>query len=139
MTPVESDDLIGDFFRLVETPVAVEESVIKDESRGHFAETLSWLEAVDNTENSYDMSLIYDIQDMAISQQLLCMCSQHSTLTNTFSASHTIFSESYNQTNYYGMQDVLGVDSHAGHEHCDCGGHYKDGKCESCGSLKDND
>ena len=135
----ETDDLIGDFFLLIETPAVVEESVTKDEPQGYFAETLSWLETIGNTEKSYDMTLVYNIQDMAISQQLLCICAQHTTLTNTTSASHPLFSEFYNQPTYYGMQDALGVDSHAGHEHCDCGGHYKDGKCESCGRPKDTD
>lgn len=135
----ETDDLIGDFFQLVENQAVVVESVSSSDSPGYFAETLSWLEIDSNRENYNNLNLVYAIQDMAISQQLLCMCSQHSTISNPTSMSHSVFSESFNQSNFYGMQDALGVDSHAGHEHCDCGGHYKDGKCESCGSLKDND
>ncbi len=137
--PAETDDLIGDFFQLVEAPSVAVDSDAKAESSGYFAETLSWLEAVDNTEKSYNMSVVYDIQNLAISQQLLCMCSQHSTIANTTMTSHAMFPESYNQAAFYGMQDSVGLDSHVGHEHCSCGGHYKDGKCEECGSLEHND
>lgn len=138
VTPTDTDDLIGDFFRLVEAPVAVEEPVSKDESHGYFAETLSWLEEVDSPTSIKSMELIYQIQDMAITQQLLCSCVAHSSILENPSSFST-YSYSYEPSFSLVEMTPLGADSHAGHEHCNCGGHYKDGKCESCGSLKDND
>ena len=137
---IDSDDLITEFFSLVEKPVIeTEVEAVELTVGGYFAETLSWLEQVDSPSNISSIDYIYQLQDMAISQQLLCICSQHSTISTTDLATYSIFSESYNQAGYFGFQDLLGVDSHMGHEHCDCGGHYKEGKCENCGSLKHND
>jgi len=130
------DDLISDFFQLVEEkPVVQEEVNVKNESSGYFAETLSWLKEVDSPKSDFSLSIIYEIQDRAIAQQLLCLCSQHQSTATTFTA----FSESYNSTFTPALQSFVGAESHAGHKHCDCGGHYKDGRCDSCGTLEHND
>jgi len=135
----DNDDLVADFFNLVEPPVLeAEVKPIESPISGYFTETISWLNEIDSPTNAHSIELIYQLQDTALTQQLLCSCADHTPLsdyTNGFSLS------SYSSDAPYSLdensQSVL--DSHSGHDHCSCGGHYKDGKCENCGSLKHND
>lgn len=132
-------DLIAEFFSLVETPVIeTEVEAVELSADGYFAETLSWLEQVDSPSNISSIDYIYQLQDMAITQQLLCACVAHSSpATDSFLS--TPFSPSYDMSYAFSEISLQSTVSHEGHEHCDCGGHYKEGKCENCGSLKHND
>ena len=135
----DSDDLITEFFSLVETPVSVTEvEAVELKVGGYFAETISWLEQVDSPSNISSIDYIYQLQDMAITQQLLCACVAHSSpAADSFLSAP--FSPSYDMSYAFSEISLQSTFSHEGHEHCSCGGHYKEGKCENCGSLKHND
>lgn len=133
-----TDDLISEFFQLVEKPVIDSESEPISISVGYFEETLSWLTTVETSDQTDSLSLFYNMQDMAIAQQFLCGCLEHSSQLEA-PTSGSPYSDSYASLYSQDNLNSLGLDSHTGHEHCNCGGHYKDGKCESCGSLKHDD
>lgn len=135
----DAGDLVSDFFQLVETPVLeIEVKPVETSKSGYFAETLTWLSEVDSPTSTNSMELIYQLQDMVLAQQLLCSCAAHTPLSES-SNSFSLYSHLYDSPFQLDKMSPMGLDSHIGHEHCDCGGHYKDGKCENCGSLKHND
>lgn len=75
---------------------------------------------------------IYQVQtEISHSFAVACLCGSHNSegnggnLATAFDYSSTAFST-----------PLTDVSEHALHEHCSCGGHYKDGKCENCGRLE---
>lgn len=81
-------------------------------------------------------SNIMEVQaQLSESLAVTCLCTSH----RSGDSMEVYANSTYDYTSLLSPTHFADLSGHEHHQHCRCGGHYKDGKCEECGRLEHND